>query len=52
MSLNDFFIEKAEKELRETDARKNQSLVQFRNWLSNHPFLKDVRQGEKSYFRN
>lgn len=52
MTLDNFFIEKAKSELRETDTRKTQSLEQFRDWLSKHPFLKDVRQGEKSYSRN
>lgn len=40
------FIEKARVELREDELRKRQSLAQFRDWLSKHPFLKDVRQGD------
>lgn len=39
------FIEKARDELREDDSRRAQSLVQFRDWLSKHPFLQGVRQG-------
>jgi hypothetical protein len=48
MTLDNFFIEKAKNELRETETRKAQSLEQFRDWISKHAFLKDVRQGEKS----
>lgn len=40
------FIEKARIELREEEFRKVQSLTQFRDWLSKHPFLSGVRQGE------
>lgn len=39
------FIDKARIELREDELRKSQSLAQFREWLSKHPVLKDVRQG-------
>jgi hypothetical protein len=42
------FVEKARNELREDDFRKSQSLEQFRDWLSKHPFLSGVRQGEKA----
>lgn len=41
------FIEKARIELREDESRKYQSLAQFRDWLSKHPFLSSVRQGKK-----
>lgn len=41
------FIDKAKLELREDEFRKSQSLAQFRDWLSKHPFLSGVRQGEK-----
>lgn len=41
------FIEKAKNELREDEIRKVQSLTQFREWLTKHPFLSGVRQGEK-----
>ena len=37
--------EKAEKELRETESRRKQSLEQFKNWLKKHPYLKNTRQG-------
>lgn len=40
------FIKIAEKELREDELRKQQALAQFRDCLSKHPFLKNVRQGE------
>lgn len=40
------FIDKAKDELGETDLKKTQSLQQFRDWLSKHPFLSDVRQGQ------
>jgi hypothetical protein len=46
MSLDNFFTEKAKNELRETDTRKAQSLEQFREWISKHAFLQNVRQGE------
>lgn len=39
------FIEIAKNELREDDLRKTQSLAQFREWISKHPFLSEVRQG-------
>jgi hypothetical protein len=40
------FVDKARIELREDELRKNQSLAIFRDWLSKHPFLSGVRQGE------
>lgn len=40
------FIDIARNELREDEFRKQQSLVQFRDWISKHPFLNQVRQGE------
>lgn len=46
MTLDEFFVEKAKNELRETESRKRQSLQQFRELLQKHPFLKGVRQGE------
>jgi hypothetical protein len=39
------FIDKAEAELGETELRKSQALAQFREWISKHPFLNNVRQG-------
>lgn len=47
--MDNFFIEKAKNELRETETRKAQSLEQFRDWISKHAFLKDVRQGENIF---
>lgn len=46
MTLDNFFVEKAKNELRETESRKEQSLEQFRDWLSKHPFLNDVRNDD------
>lgn len=45
MVLDNFYIEKAKNELRETESRKSQSLAQFREWINKHSFLRDVRQG-------
>lgn len=39
------FIDIAKNELREDDLRKSQSLAQFRDWISKHSFLQNVRQG-------
>lgn len=41
------FIEIARNEIGETELKKSQSLAQFREWLSKHPFLKDARQGKQ-----
>lgn len=40
------YIDIAKNELREDDLRKSQSLAQFRDWISKHPFLSEVRQGK------
>lgn len=45
------FIDIAKNELREDDLRKSQSLAQFRDWISKHPFLSEVRQGKTSVHR-
>lgn len=42
------YIDIAKNELREDDLRKSQSLAQFRDWISKHPFLSEVRQGKKT----
>ncbi|XP_070496100.1 clavesin-1-like [Chironomus tepperi] len=39
-NLPDFYIQKAKIELNETETRKKQSLEQFNEWLSKHPFVK------------
>lgn len=44
------FVEMAKVELGETEVRKSQSLALFRDWLSKHSFLKNVRQGKKIVF--
>lgn len=46
MTLDTFYIKKAKDELRETDERKRQSIEQFRDWLSKHPFLNSIRKGD------
>jgi hypothetical protein len=46
VAMDNFFIEKAKNELRETESRKSQSLEQFRAWINKHPFLSNVRQGK------
>lgn len=47
MVLDNFFVEKARNELRETQSRKTQSLEQFRDWINKHAFLRDVRKGKE-----
>lgn len=44
-ALSEKISEIAKSELREEDLRKRQSLAQFREWLSKHPFIKKCRQG-------
>lgn len=44
-ALSEKILERARTELREEDFRKSQSLAQFREWLSKHPFIKKCRQG-------
>ena len=43
------FLKQNREEIREDDARKEQSLVQFREWLSKHPFIVKCRSGK--YFK-
>lgn len=43
--LSDKFLVKAKEELREDDKRKEQALEHFREWISKHPYIKSVRQG-------
>lgn len=43
--MDKFFVEKAFVELREDETRKAQSLLQLREWISKHPVLHKVRQG-------
>jgi hypothetical protein len=33
--------------IREDESRKEQSLVQFREWLAKHPFIIKCRDGEE-----
>jgi GrpB-like predicted nucleotidyltransferase (UPF0157 family) len=46
--LPEKFVEKAKRELREDDNRKEQALEHFRQWLKKHPYIKEYRQGRKS----
>lgn len=41
------FVEKARDELREDDTRKEQALKHFREWIVKHPFIRNIRQGNK-----
>lgn len=41
------FVEMAERELRETESRKSQALLQVNEWLDKHPFIKNCRRGDK-----
>lgn len=43
-------LEREKNELREDDARREQSLAQFREWISKHPFINDVKTGKKIIF--
>ena len=40
----------AKKEVREDDNRREQALVQFREWIDKHPAIKRCRTGEFSDF--
>ena len=48
--LSEMYLIRAKTELREEDSRKSQSLAQFREWLSKHPFIKKCRQGMLNLF--
>lgn len=39
---------KALNELGETDMVREQKLTEFRSWISEHDFLRNARQGERS----
>lgn len=43
--LPEKFVEKAKRELREDENRKEQALEHFREWLKKHPYIKEYRQG-------
>ena len=45
--LDEKFILKARKELREDENRKKQALEHFREWIKKHPYIKQIRQGKK-----
>lgn len=42
----------AKKEVREDDNRKEQALVQFREWIDKHPAITNCRKGKFSEFTN
>ena len=45
-NLSDFYTQIAKSELNETEIRKEQSIKQFNEWLSKHPFIKKCEIGE------
>lgn len=45
MELSKKFAEKARRELGESAELKAECLIQFRAWISVHPFIKKCRQG-------
>jgi hypothetical protein len=45
LTMDQKFTDKAASELGETEVKRTQSLAQFREWLSKHPFLSEARQG-------
>jgi len=45
-NLSDFYIQIAKTELNETETRKEQSIKQFYEWLSKHPFITNCEFGE------
>lgn len=47
MALSVKFIEKARQELGEDDAKREECLCQFREWIASHSFIKSCRQGER-----
>lgn len=44
--LDEKFIQKARKELREDENRKKQALEHFREWIRKHPYIKQIRQDD------
>jgi len=45
VQISEQFVQKARIELGETDERRQECLVEFRDWIAAHPFIKDCRQG-------
>lgn len=41
-------VEQGKELIREDEARKQQALEQFRDWLNKHPFISNSRQGRLS----
>lgn len=46
LALEEKYVLKAQKELRETEELKVKKLQEFRLWISKHDYFKDSRQGE------
>lgn len=47
-TLPNKFLKIAEKDLRETESRRRQSLIQMREWIEKHPNIQKSRRGEYS----
>lgn len=47
-TLPNKFLKIAEKDLRETESRRRQSLIQMREWIEKHPNIQNSRRGEYS----
>lgn len=43
-NLSEFFIEKAKKELREDEGRKQQSVELIKDWVFKHPYIKILNE--------
>lgn len=48
--MEEKFIIKAKEELREEPNRKAQALIQFREWIEKHQFIKSCRQGHNRIY--
>ena len=46
LTLDEKYVLKAQKELRESDELKSQKMSEFRLWISKHDYFKNSRQGE------
>ncbi|CAH1711245.1 unnamed protein product [Chironomus riparius] len=44
--MDEKFVLKARKELREDESRKKQALEHFREWIKKHPYIKQIRQDD------
>jgi hypothetical protein len=48
-TVDERVLENAKRYLREDESRKQQSLAQFREWLSKHPFIIKCSAGEEVF---